>query len=87
MKITIASLCEDSSMLTSSIIDAEIIYNHSLNVILSLGPIKCFHLVTKILYIWKLIIAKTTMSEWGSSRNGSHKWSANSNLNAFLVEL
>ena len=34
MKITIASSCEDSSMLTSSIIDVERNYNSSFNVIL-----------------------------------------------------
>ena len=26
---------------------------------------------------------KNTMSDWGSSRSGSHKWSANSNLRFF----
>ena len=56
MKITIAFSCEDSSMLTFSIIDVEINFISSLNVIISLGPITCFHFATILLYIRKLII-------------------------------
>ena len=70
-------------MLTSSIIDIERNSNSSLNIIISLGPIPCFHYVTKMLYIWKVIISKTKMSDCGWSRNGSHKWSSNSNLHPF----
>ena len=51
MKITINSLCEDLSMLTSSITDVQRISNYYLNEIISLGHIPCLHLVTKILYI------------------------------------
>ena len=51
MKITIAFSCEDSSMLISSIIDVERNYNSSLNVIMSIGPIPCFHFDTRMLYI------------------------------------
>ena len=65
MKIKFTFSCEDSSMLTSSIIYAEINPNSSLNVILLLGPIPCFHFVTRFSYIWKLIIAKTTISDRG----------------------
>ena len=68
MKTTIASLCEDSSMLNSYIIDVKRSYNYSLNGIISLGNILCFNLVTRILYIWKVIIAKTAMSRL--SRDG-----------------
>ena len=32
----------------------------------------------------KVIIAETTMSDWGWLRNGIHKRSANSNLHAFF---
>ena len=71
-------------MLTSSIIDVIIFSNSSLNEIISLGPIPCFRLVNRILYIWKVIIAKTSMSEWSLSRNGSHKLSKNYNLHAFF---
>ena len=52
-------------MLTSYTIDAEINYNFSLNVIISLGHNPCFRLVTRTLYISKVIIAKTTMSDFG----------------------
>ena len=83
MKITIAFSCEDSSMLTSSIIDVEINYNYLLNAIISLVPIPCFHCVNIMLYIWKLIIEKNTMSDCGWSINGSHEWSKNSNLRSF----
>ena len=86
MKIRIAFSCKDSSMLTISIIDVEINSNSSLNLIISIGHIQCFYFVTRMLYIWKVIIEKTTMSDWGRSRNGSHKLSANSILHAFLVE-
>ena len=46
MKSTIASSYEDSSMLTSSIIDSEINSIHELNVIISLGAISCLRFVT-----------------------------------------
>ena len=62
MKITIASSYEESPMLTSSIIDVERNYNSSLNVIISLGPIPCFHFFTRMLYTRKVIISKTTTS-------------------------
>ena len=71
-------------MLTSSIFDVKRNYNYSLNEIISLGPITCFHYFTRILYILKVIITKITMSECGWSRNDSHKWFANSNLHAFF---
>ena len=80
MKSTIAFSCEDSSMLTSSIIHVEINSNSSLSVTISFIPIPWFHFVTIILYIWKVIILKTTMSDCDWSRNGSHKWSENSKL-------
>ena len=51
MKIKIAFSCEDSSMLTSSIIDVEMNYNSSLNQIIPLVPIPCFHFDTKMVYI------------------------------------
>ena len=60
MKIIIVSSCEDSSMLTSTIIDVEINYNSSLNVIIHLGPIPyfCFllelYIYTKSNYYQKL---------------------------------
>ena len=60
-------------MLTSSIFDVKRNYNYSLNEIISLGPITCFHYFTIILYILKVIITKITMSECGWSRNDSHK--------------
>ena len=50
-KITIASSCEDSSMLVSSINSVERFSDHSLNLIISLGPIPCFHFDTRMLYI------------------------------------
>ena len=84
MKITIPSSCEDSSMLTGSIIYVEIIYNYSLNKIISLGPIPCFLYLTIMLYIWKVIIAKSKMPQCGWLINGIHKWSVNSNLYAFF---
>ena len=83
-KITIASSCEDSSILKFSIIDTERNSYSELNVSISLGPIPCFHFVTTMLYTWEVIITNTTMSDWGWPRNGSHKWSANSNLHAFF---
>ena len=43
MKITIAFSCEDSSILSSSIIEVERNYDSSLNVIMSIGPIACFN--------------------------------------------
>ena len=52
-------------MLTIYIIDVEINSNCALNVIISLGPIPCFHLVTRILYMRKLMIQNTTLSDWG----------------------
>ena len=51
MKVTIAFSCEDSSMLTGTIIDVESGYNYSLHVIISLVPITCLHFGTTILYI------------------------------------
>ena len=51
MKIIIAFSCKDSSMLVSSIIEVERNYNSSLNVIMSIGPIPCFHSGTRMLYI------------------------------------
>ena len=84
MKITIAFSCEHSSILISYIIDVEINCNYSLNLIISLEPIPYFYFFTRMLYIWKVIIAKTKMSDCGWSRNGSHKLSTNSNLNAFF---
>ena len=73
MKIKVALSCGDSSMLTSSIIDIERKSNYSLNVIISLRPITCFYFVTIMLYILKVMIAKTIMSECSWSRNGIHK--------------
>ena len=58
MKIRVEFSCEDSSMLISSVIDVERNYNYLLNIITSLGPIPYFHFVTKMLYIWKVIIEK-----------------------------
>ena len=84
MKIIVESFCKDSSMLTSSISDVEINYNSSLNVIVPLGSIPCFHLFTIMLYIWKVVIEKATISDYGWSRNGCHKWSANPNLHVFF---
>ena len=72
-------------MLASFIIIVEMFSNSSFNAIISLGPIPCFYFVTIILYICKLIIEKTTTSDYGWLRNGSHKLSANSNLHAFFV--
>ena len=51
MKITIASSCEDSSMLTSYIIDVKRSSNSSFNLIIALEPIPCFHFVTRMLYM------------------------------------
>ena len=45
-------------MLISSIIDVERNSNYSFNVIITIGPVPCFHSDTWMLYIWKLIIAK-----------------------------
>ena len=73
MKIKISFSCKDSSILISYIIDVERNYNSSLNVIISIGPIPCLHFDTIMLYISLVIIAKTTMSDYGWSRNGSHK--------------
>ena len=53
MKITIEFSWEESSILTSSIIDVERNFNSSLNLIILLGPIICFHFVTIMLYIKK----------------------------------
>ena len=72
LKITIASSCEVSSILPSVIIDVESIYNYPLNVIISLGPIPCFCLVTRMLYILKVIIEKNTTSDCGWSKNSIH---------------
>ena len=58
MKIKIAFLCEDSSMLTIYIIDAERVSNYSFNIIILIVNITCFHFITKILYIWRVIIEK-----------------------------
>ena len=73
MKITIAFLCKHSSMLTSSIIDGERNYNSSMKVIKSLGPIPCFHFVTRMLYIRKVIISKNKMYDCGWKINVSQK--------------
>ena len=80
MIFSIASSCEDSSILTSSIIDVERISSSSMNVTISFGHIPCFYFVIRILYIWRVIISKTKMSNWSWSRNVSHKWYANSNI-------
>ena len=45
-------------MLTSSIIDFEGNSNYSLNVIILLEPIPCFHFINIILYILKTVIEK-----------------------------
>ena len=84
MKIIITFLCKHSSMLTSYIIDVERNYESLLNVIISLGPIPCFHFLTRTLYIWKVIMKKNTISDCGWSRNSSYKWYANSNLHLFF---
>ena len=63
MKITIASSSEDSLILTGYIIDVEGYSNYYLNVIISLGHIPCLNFFTRMLYMWKLIIANTTMSD------------------------
>ena len=60
-------------MLTISIIDVERDYNYSLNIILSLGPIPCFHFVTRMLYIRKVIISKNKMHDCGWKINVSQK--------------
>ena len=52
-------------MLVSSIIAIETYTNSSLNLIISLGPISCFHSVTSIIYIQKEIIPRTTTSDCG----------------------
>ena len=83
MKITTASSCEESWILTSSIIDIETNSNYSLNVIISIGPITCSHFYIILLYMLKAVITNTTISDWSWSRNGSHKWSTNSYLHAF----
>ena len=57
-EIKISSSCEYSSMLTSSISDILRNSNYSLNLIISLGPIPCLHFVTRIIYIWKVMIEK-----------------------------
>ena len=51
-------------MLTSSIIDVDREYNSPLNVIISLGPTTCFHFLTIMLYILKVVIAKTTIPDY-----------------------
>ena len=84
MKIKIFSLFEYSSMITNYIIDVEINYNYSLNVIIPLGSIPCFHFNTITVYIWKLVIARNKNPYCGWLRNVSHKWSANSSLHAFF---
>ena len=84
MNIIVAFSWEDSSILTSYIIDVEIISNYSLNVIISSGPIPCFRVVSIMLYIWRVIISINTISDFGWSRNGSHKLFANKNLHAFF---
>ena len=63
MKIKITSSCEDSSILTISIIDVEISSNFSLNLIISLGPTPHFHFVTRMLYTRKVIIANNRISD------------------------
>ena len=73
MEIIVAYSCEDSSMLTSYIIDVEIIFHFSLNKIISLGPISCFRFVNINLYILKVSIAKTKISNCGLSRIGIHQ--------------
>ena len=52
-------------MLISFIIEVERNSHSSLNVIISIGTITCFHFDTRMLYIQKSIIAKTTMSDCG----------------------
>ena len=71
-------------MLITSVIEVEINYNSSFNVIMYIGPITCFNFDTRVLYISKLINTKTTMSDCGWSRNGSYKSSKNSNLHEFF---
>ena len=84
MKITITSSCEDSSIRISSTIDVERNSNYSLNAIISFGNIQCFHFFYRMLYMWKIIISDTKMSDWGWSINGNHKLSSNHNINAFF---
>ena len=84
MKIIIASACENSYILTIHINDVERVFNSSLNLIISLVPILCFYFFTRMLYMLKLIIENTKMSDWGWSRNGSHTWSTYSNLYTFF---
>ena len=50
MKITIAFSFEDSSVLISSIIEVEINNNSSLNLIMSIVTIPCFHFDNRMLY-------------------------------------
>ena len=64
MKIKIELSCKHLNFLSSSITYFEINYNSSLNVIISLGPIPCLHFVTRMLYIWKVIIGETLMSDY-----------------------
>ena len=52
-------------MLISSIIEVERNSNSSLNINISIGPILCFHIYTRMLYTLKVIIAKTTISDCG----------------------
>ena len=48
MKIIIAFSCKDSSMLDSSIFEFEINTNYSLDEIISLENITCFHFNTRM---------------------------------------
>ena len=49
--------------------------------------IPCLRFITRILYIWKVIIGKTTMWDCGWSINVCHKLSVNSNYMLFFVKL
>ena len=57
----------------SSSISVDKISKFSLNVIISLVDIPCFHYVTVCLFMSKVIIAKTKTSDCGWSRNGTHE--------------
>ena len=52
-------------MLTSYIIDVEMNYNSSLNIIISLGPIPCFRFVNINVIYLESNYFKTTMSDFG----------------------
>ena len=82
-KIIILYSCEDSSMLVSSIIEVEMVFSFNL-MQWFIRTYSMFLFYYKILYIWKMIIAKTKTSDSGWSINGIHKWSEILNLNAFF---